>query len=96
MTGTTIFVAFIIWLASECLLLALREPNPGVAAREPDNQMQTLGKNEIRPLAFRRLEAHNLSRRDEQQRCSSYGSKDEKFCVAVTKSLMGRGLRSRM
>ena len=43
----------------------------------------------MRPLAFRLLEAHNLS-----QRCSSYGSREKKFHVAVIKNRMVRELRS--
>ena len=42
MTGTTFLEEYMSWLASECL--DVREPNPGVAVREPGNQMQTWGK----------------------------------------------------
>ena len=53
----------------------------------------------MRPLALGRLEAHNFSRRDEKQRCSSY--RDEKqrcssYRVAVIKDLMVREPRSRV
>ena len=50
----------------------------------------------MRPLSFRRLEAHNLSRRDEKQRCSSYGSRKKKLRVVVIRNLMMREPRSRM
>ena len=41
MTGTTFLEEYMSWLASECLDVTLREPNPGVAAHEPGDQMQT-------------------------------------------------------
>ena len=44
MTETTILRAYESWLASVCLEVTLIKPNPGEAAREPDNQMQTCMK----------------------------------------------------